>query len=604
MKKFKRIMSLVLSVLVIFSAVSVTSFSAESDFGYYFADENQTTVYISSYKDVVPSDGYIDIPEKINGYLVTGIAENAFTKVDGLKGVIIPETLVYIDGNAFMGDIDIQIKESEPEGVFDTEDWYDDHKQDYVISGTTLINYKGKDEIITIPYNCSVIADGAFKNNEEIKVVYFEKELESIGESAFEGCSSLTNIVAGNGVYSIEIGRNAFKDTPWLDEYPSDLVSIGTTLVKYKGTDSYVVIPNVFTAIADEAFFIEENDGSIASKVKVPVTVELFGDDCFYLYESISKVYPELVVFKNSAADKYCKSEKIGCTYGSLPGDIDGDGKTSASDARYVLRVSAKLERPIIDAAIKEVADISGDSRIAADDARLILRVSAKLDKYSAEDLLSIPRTEYEILFAATNALSLARSYGASYSKLAYQEITASDMNANTKLYLDIYKNELTSEKKSQTVTYAADSAEAYKNLFNISLIDASKVKEYTTVMKDGTYKFTLILKDETFNGKDVDVHSFTSQMVPVESVAHFTNKAKAKYWYNDSLDYNMTYNNCKLEMTVDIESHRIISMFVEMNYDFEITGKLSGIRISGSNGPATATRTDVIRYTNFNYFS
>ena len=56
--------------------------------------------------------------------------------------------------------------------------------------------------------------------------------------------------------------------------------------------------------------------------------------------------------------------------------------------------------------------------------------------------------------------------------------------------------------------------------------------------------------------------------------------------------------------MTVDVTSHKILSMFVEMNYDFEITGKLSGIKISGSNGPATATRTDVIRYTNFNYFS
>lgn len=604
MKATKRIISLILSVLMIFSAVAVTAFAQDSTFGYYFTEESETTVYISSFNGIVPSDGYIDIPEKIDGYTVTGIAENAFTDLQGLKGIVVPETVTNIDSNAFSGEIDIKEKQTENEQKFDTGNWYETHKQDYIISGSTLVSYKGNDEIITIPYNCSVIADGAFKNNTKIRVVYFEREIKKIGESAFEGCSSLAEVVAGNGVYGVEIGRNAFKDTPWLENYPSDLVTLGTTLVKYKGTDTYVAIPNVFTAIAQEAFYLPENDGSIASKVKVPVTVEIFGNNCFYLYDSIGKVYPELVVFEDSAADKYCENEGLDRTYASRPGDVNGDGKTTASDARYVLRVAAKLENPIIDAAIKEVADISGDSKILAEDARLILRIAAKLDKYSTDDLLAMPRTDYEILFAASNALSLARAYGASYSKLAYQEITNSDMNSNTKLYLDIYENELISSKKASTVTYAADSEDAYNNLFDISLIDAGKIKEYTSELSDNVYKFKLVLGDESFNGKDVDVPSFTQQMFPVESVAHFTNKAVGKYWYNDSLDYNMTYNNCTLEMTVDVATNKIVSMYVTMNYNFEVTGKLGGIKISGSDGPATATRTDVIKYTNFNYYA
>ena len=155
---------------------------------------------------------------------------------------------------------------------------------------------------------------------------------------------------------------------------------------------------------------------------------------------------------------------------------------------------------------------------------------------------------------------------------LEYQEITESDINSHSKIYLDIYKNELTPEKKANTVTFAENTEEAYNNLCPISLIDASKIKEYTTVLKDGVYKFTLVLSDEKFNGKDVDAPSFTSKMFPVEKVSHFTNKAKTKFWYNESLDYNMTYNNCKLELTVDSETNKIISMTVEMNYDFEIT--------------------------------
>lgn len=604
MKITKRIISLILSVLMILGVMSVTAF-ADNVFGYIFTDDSQTNVYISSFDGYVPSDGYIDIPQQIDGYTVTGIAENAFKNVTDLKGIIISETVTYIDSSAFSGDVDIKVKKTEePDDSFNTDDWYEDHKQDYIISGSTLVSYKGNDEIITIPYNCSVIADGAFKNNDKIRIVYIEKELEKIGESAFEDCDSLQEVVAGNGVYSLDIGRNAFRGTPWLENYPSDLVYLGTTLVKYKGAATYVAIPNVFTAIAEEAFYAPENNGSIAYKVKVPVTVEFFGDDCFYLYDSISKVYPEIVVFKDSDAAKYCAEEGLDYTYAALPGDADRDGKTTAADARYVLRISAKLEKPVIDAEVKEVADITGDSKISADDARLILRISAKLDQYSADELLSMPRTDYELLFAASQALALARAYNPSYSKFAYQEMKNVDMNTNSKLYFDIYENELTPADKAMTVTYAADTQESHDNLFDISLIDAGKLKDYTCEISDNLYKIKLVLKDETFNGEDVDAPSFTRQMFPAETVAHFTNKVKEKYWYNDSLDYNMTYNNCTLELNVDIATSKIMSMSVTMNYDFEITGRLAGIKISGSKGPATATRTDVIRYTNFQYFA
>lgn len=604
MKKAKKILALILSVAAVLGAVTVTAFAADYGFSYYFTDESQTEVYISGFEGDIPSDGYVEIPAELDGYPVTGIAADAFANMIALKGIYIPETLTYVDSNAFVGcgDIDIKISQKqESDDDFDSDDWYDDHKQDYIISGTTLVSYKGNDEIVTIPYNCSSISNGAFKNNKTVKTVYIEKELEKIGDSAFEGCTSLENVVAGNGVYGLYIGKNAFKDTPWLNNFPSDLVTLGTTLVKYKGTASYVAIPNVFTAIAEEAFYAGTGN-NIAYKVKVPVTVEIFGDDCFYLYDSISKVYPEIVIFENSPAEEYCDKEGLSATYSALPGDADRNGKTNASDARYVLRISAKLDNPIIDNDVMEVSDITGDSRITAEDARLILRVSAKLDKYSAEELLSMPRTDYELLFSATRAVALAKAYRCSYSKFAYQEITDYDMNYNSTLYLDIYKNELTSAKDAQTVTYKQNSEESYNNIYEISLLDGTKIKDYSCVVEDDVYNIKLVLKDESFNGSEVDAASFTNQMFPVESVAHFTNKVKDKYWYNDSLDYNMTYNDCTLELKIEISTHKIVSMTYTMNYDFEITGKLGGIKIKGDNGPATATRTDVIKYNNFIY--
>lgn len=61
-----------------------------------------------------------------------------------------------------------------------------------------------------------------------------------------------------------------------------------------------------------------------------------------------------------------------------LKGDINKDGKISASDARTVLRVSAKLEEMI--ESDKIYADYNNDDKITASDARMILRKAANLE--------------------------------------------------------------------------------------------------------------------------------------------------------------------------------------------------------------------------------
>ena len=60
-----------------------------------------------------------------------------------------------------------------------------------------------------------------------------------------------------------------------------------------------------------------------------------------------------------------------------LNGDVDNDGKVSASDARLTLRAGAGLEKLSPPAA--EAADVNGDGRITAKDARSILRYAARL---------------------------------------------------------------------------------------------------------------------------------------------------------------------------------------------------------------------------------
>ncbi len=59
-------------------------------------------------------------------------------------------------------------------------------------------------------------------------------------------------------------------------------------------------------------------------------------------------------------------------------GDVDGNGKVTAADARVILRHSANLENVADSCA--HLADINGDEKIVAADARITLRMSAKLE--------------------------------------------------------------------------------------------------------------------------------------------------------------------------------------------------------------------------------
>ena len=75
-------------------------------------------------------------------------------------------------------------------------------------------------------------------------------------------------------------------------------------------------------------------------------------------------------------------------------GDIDMDGNVSASDARKVLRHSAKIQ--LLDDSLFARADVNLDEKITASDARLILRVAAKLDEFEEYEDAVIDQIELD----------------------------------------------------------------------------------------------------------------------------------------------------------------------------------------------------------------
>lgn len=63
-------------------------------------------------------------------------------------------------------------------------------------------------------------------------------------------------------------------------------------------------------------------------------------------------------------------------------GDVDGDGKISAADARLILRRAAQLVEFTMEQ--DALADVDNDGKVTAMDARIVLRVSAELETLDA----------------------------------------------------------------------------------------------------------------------------------------------------------------------------------------------------------------------------
>ena len=82
-------------------------------------------------------------------------------------------------------------------------------------------------------------------------------------------------------------------------------------------------------------------------------------------------------------------------------GDVDLDGKVTASDARLALRRAVNLETYEAGSAEFTAADVDYDGKVTASDARLILRAAVGLETLSEQT----GKTEYDILRSGTFSL-------------------------------------------------------------------------------------------------------------------------------------------------------------------------------------------------------
>ena len=253
MKNTKKIVSLLLSILMIITALPLTavnSFAATSgDYEYSVLDDGTAEI-----KRYTGSATELEIPSVIDGYIVTSIGHYAFTS---LERVIIPYSITSILYYAFSECPSLREINVNSENIsFSSEDGVLFNK-----GKTQIVRYpRGKaDSSYSIPDSITSIGYGAFIGCSSLTNVIIPNSVTSISYGAFIGCSSLTSVIIPNSVTSI--GHDAFYNC-------TSLASIN--------------IPDSVTSIESSAF------GNCISLISITIPDSVISIDYTAFYNTLS----------------------------------------------------------------------------------------------------------------------------------------------------------------------------------------------------------------------------------------------------------------------------------------------------------------------------
>ena len=182
---------------------------------------------------------------------------------------------------------------------------------DFLIDNGVLIEYTGTDAEVAVPEGIKEIGFEAFyrKNMvsvrlpkglrrigrlafnkcEKLNSVFFPESLEEIGASAFEECAALSSITQPS--LETVIGPHAFRGCDALPD-EDGFVIVGGVLLKYRGKEERVRVPDKVREIGYEAF----RDCKELISVALPKDLTVIGEAAFLRCERLSGiVLPESV---------------------------------------------------------------------------------------------------------------------------------------------------------------------------------------------------------------------------------------------------------------------------------------------------------------------
>ena len=323
---------------------------------------------------------------------VTSIGIRSFRSCPELEYVELSDSLIAVGYQAFSGSTKIQsfdfpsTLKSVGFSAFSGTAWYDNQPDGLVYTGTVAYHYKGiipEGTDFTIPDGTTSLGDEAFSedelfspvdNYEGLLSVTIPNSVKYLGNCVFYDCyPNLSKVSIGSGVE--EMGKCSLA---WIYNLTEVNISEGVKLIgeqMFSGCVNLkeIIIPNSVEVIKYRAFAAEEYNGqvdegpcesladvTIGSGVKTieqfafsgcealtritclattPPVLEdgnCFDDDCYshatlYVPAEVMDVYRTAPIW-----ERFINIRSIGS---GGPGDVDGDGETTISDANSVIEV-------------------------------------------------------------------------------------------------------------------------------------------------------------------------------------------------------------------------------------------------------------------------
>jgi len=151
---------------------------------------------------------------------VAKIGSYAFSDCTNLKGIYIPDSVKEIGDYAFSN---CRAATSLSIG-----------KNIETIGEFAFYSLESLDSI-TLPNSLKTLGNSAFEKCSLISKVIFPNSVAVIGDRAFADCTALASIEVGNNLE--RIGADAFLSTPYIENYPHDVVFLGDWIITCKNAE-------------------------------------------------------------------------------------------------------------------------------------------------------------------------------------------------------------------------------------------------------------------------------------------------------------------------------------------------------------------------------